>query len=323
MSLGHRFAVLPLVSLALLAAVAGCGSLDADTNAPQTLATVSGTITNPQALAVASDALRVAVVWDAAGQALGDGGYATDHRTSQDIQVTPVFPVSFELKLAALPTDLQSFAELFGATGDVDLRGTTGFVIAYEDTNHDGKLDLVGPSAAAYVDRVLGAAPTPLLYLEGTMPADTKLLANAADAAGHFPAPGFNVMVTYCASGKTPRAGTACEDAFDWATVGTPITLALTAAPELAEIMCQELPSSGKNTIGTGHPAGELPAILPVANDPNVTCTADGRGFTERQACSTTTPPGICQAHTTTCREDRYVLADGAPAPGGWPCTVR
>ena len=76
-------------SLALLPffAVAACGSLDSDTTTPTTLATVTGTITNPQALTVASDAMRVAVVWDAAGEALPDGSFATYHRSSQDISV--------------------------------------------------------------------------------------------------------------------------------------------------------------------------------------------------------------------------------------------
>ena len=318
-----RFAGLCLAFLPLLATVA-CGSgLDSDTRTPTTLATVSGTITNPQALAVASDALRVAVVWDAAGQALPDGSYATDHRTSQDIEVTSVFPVSFALKLAELPTDLQTFAQLFGANGNVDLRGTAGFVVAYEDTNRDGKLDLVTASSGAYVDRVLGSSPTPLLYLEGTMPADTKLLANAADASGHFPALGFNVRISYCVSGKAPPAGTACDDAYDWATVGTPITLALTGDAKLAEIMCQELPSSSTNEVGNGHAPGELPAVLPAANDPTVTCTTDGRGFTIKAPCTTAAPPGICQASTATCHEDQYSLAGGSSAPSGWPCTVR
>jgi hypothetical protein len=317
---GLCLAVLPC----LASAATGCGGgLDSDTATPTTLATVSGTITNPQSLAVVSDALRVAVVWDAAGQALPDGSYATDHRTSQDIKVTSAFPVSFALKLADLPTDLQPFSELFGSTGKVDLRGTAGFVIAYEDTNENGKLDLVTASSGAFVDKVLGSATSPLLYLEGAMPTDTSLLANAADSAGHFPTRGFNLRVSYCVSGKTPPAGRRCEDAYDWVTVGTPITLALTGEAKLADIMCQELPSSSNNEVSNGHEPGELPVVLPVANDPTVTCTADGRGFTIAAPCTTTSPPGICQASTTTCRKDAYVLAATASAPGGWPCTVR
>jgi hypothetical protein len=318
--------LIPLRTLALPAVVgvAACGSLAANADKPSTLATVTGSIENPNpnSTAVASDAaFRVAVVWVTSGQALGDGGYADDHRTTQDIAVTPKFPAKFQLDLTELPSDLQPFQELFGGSPSVNLRGVAGFVVAYEDVNRNGKLDLVTSSSPGFIDRVLGESNYPLLYLEGTMPTDSTLIANAKDAGGHLPHLGFNLVRNYC-SMKTPPAGSACDALFDWVPVSTPTTIELSADAMLANIMCAEMPSGAKSANETTHPAGELPAALPSAGDPNVKCATDGRSYTYT-ADKAVTPPGICQATTTYHNVDTYSLVAGATAATGWPCTVQ
>jgi hypothetical protein len=282
---------------------------------------VAGSITNPSSLPVAGDAFRVAVVWDRSGQALADGGYAADRRTTQDIAVTPVFPAQFQLDLSELPPDLQPFGELFGTTGDVDLRGVAGHVVAYEDKNHDGTLDLVTGSAGAFVDRVLGEANLPLLYLEGTMPSDASLVANAKDAVGNLPSQGFNAVESYCVSHKTPPAGQSCDSAFEWVPLSTPVTIALSADPKLADVMCKELPSSTSAERSNDHPPGEVPPTFPPAGDPGVKCASDGRSYVDTTD-KTDAPPGICQASVATHDVETYTLATGAAAPSGWPCTV-
>jgi hypothetical protein len=78
------------------------------------------------------------------------GGYANDHLTTQDIAVTPIFPAQCRLDLTELPSDLQPIQELFGGSSGVNLRGVMGFVIAYEDVNRNGMLDLVTSASPGY-----------------------------------------------------------------------------------------------------------------------------------------------------------------------------
>jgi hypothetical protein len=315
-----RFALRTFALTAVLG-LSACGSLDENADKPGKLAAVAGRITDPMMLFDGSGAVRVAVVWEITGQALGDGGYGDDHRTAQDIAVTPVFPTDFQLDLAELPNDLQPFHQLFGGSPSVNLRAVAGFVVVYEDLNRNGKLDLVTSSSPGFVDSVLGEATTPLLYLEGTLPTDLSLIASAKDADGHLPALGFNLAENYCVMRKAPPAGSTCDAVFDWMPVSTRISIAVSGDAKLANIMCKEMPTGVLSNNENGHPAGEFPAAFPSPSDPNVTCAPDGRSYTYTVDKSVT-PPGICQATTTYHNVDTYGLVVGAAAPSGWPCTV-
>jgi|HubBroStandDraft_2_1064218.scaffolds.fasta_scaffold23999_4 hypothetical protein len=319
------------IAAGLALAAAACGSLS-DADMAGTLATVGGNIdvgrlTTTQLAAAKTSAFRVAVVWVAPGQALGDGGYADDSRTTQDIAVTPKFPAEFQLDLSELPNNLQPFQEMFGAPAgaNLDLRGAAGYVVAYEDLNHNGKLDLVAASAPGFVDAVLGEASAELLYLQGTMPSDLTLLANAKDTDGHLPALGFNLYESYCASNKAPPSGS-CASAFDWVPLSTPLFISLSAAPSLQNVMCQQFPGNATTTT-TGNPVmeapGVFPAQFPLTTDPNLLCEAGGTAYQYLSDCSTTTPSGICQQSSTTCTPEEVSLTAGAAAPSGWPCTVQ
>jgi len=318
------------IASGLALGAAACGSLSGDADMPGTLATVSGNIgvgslTAAQLSAAESSPFRVAIVWILSGQALGDGGYADDSLATQDIAVTPKFPAQFQLDLSELPKNLQPFQELFGAPpgASLDLSGVGGQVVAYEDLNHDGKLDLVTSSAPGFVDAIVGEANVQLLYLEGTMPSDLSLLANAKDTDGHLPSLGFNLYESYCASGKVPPGGGWCGAAFDWMPLDTPLLIALSADPTLQNLMCQQFPS---NTTTTGNPVtnapGVFPAQFPTTTDPNLVCEAGGTAYQDLSNCVTTTPPGICQPSSTTCTPQEVSLVAGAATPSGWPCTV-
>jgi hypothetical protein len=319
------------IASGLALGAAACGSLS-DADMPGTLATVSGSIsvgsslTKTQLVAAENNAFRLAVVWDVSGQALGDGGYADDSLTTQDIAVTPKFPAQFQLDLSELPNNLQPFQELFGAPpgASLNLSGVGGQVIAYEDLNHNGKLDMVTSSAPGFIDAIVGEASAQLFYLEGTMPSDLSLLANAKDTDGHLPSLGFNLSESYCASGKVPPAGSSCGAAFDWMPLSTAIYISLSADPSLQNLMCQQSPS---NVTTTGNPVtnapGAFPAQFPPKTDPNLVCESGGTAYQDLSNCATTTPPGICQPSTTTCTPEAYSLATGATAPTDWPCTVQ
>jgi hypothetical protein len=70
-----------------------------------------------------------------------------------------------------------------------DFRAALGSVVAYEDTNGNGKLDLVDDNATGFVDRILGVNPNlAVVYLQGTLPA------RLADSRGVKPVLGYNLF---------------------------------------------------------------------------------------------------------------------------------
>jgi hypothetical protein len=70
------------------------------------------------------------------------------------------------------------------------LRAAVGVVVAYEDLNGNGKLDLVDRDATAFVDRVVGTNENVVItYFEGVIP-DKRVL---RDDSGHLPTLGYNL----------------------------------------------------------------------------------------------------------------------------------
>jgi len=94
--------------------------------------------------------VRVAVVWRVPS---GDKPLAV----AEDLPVHPGFPLRFQLELHKAPPpeamqtlEFQSYA----------FRGAYGVVVAYEDVNHNGRLDIVGNELPEFVDRLLGGGLT-------------------------------------------------------------------------------------------------------------------------------------------------------------------
>lgn len=164
---------------------------------PGQLASVTGTISNPEAINLTAGVpLRVAILWgNGKDQPLADGGRSRGYATAQDVAVTTSFPASFTLKLTdtELPPEVTPLAP--------GLRSTAGMVVAYEDTNGDGKLDLVGEGddPATQGDRVLGVSPSVAFYLEGVFPDDASSLEPLRDAQGKLPPLGFSFAGPFCA----------------------------------------------------------------------------------------------------------------------------
>lgn len=214
-----------LTSCALLAAfVGGCGSLASDTDQHEPLAVLQGELTNPDAVAT-SNAVRVAVVWNC-GELDGEM-----YRTSQEVEVQPVFPSRFRLALTEPPPAgcmIDPFADgdddppsdtgdTPGSGGNEGEEGTTpatppppnmpqnlsgsgefrvalGTIAAYDDLNANGKLDLVGPDAEQYVDAILGTNESLMLvYFEGSVP---QTWDDLRDGEGNLPSLGYNLLQT-------------------------------------------------------------------------------------------------------------------------------
>jgi hypothetical protein len=303
-------------SLATVAALgtvsAGCGSLDTDTTASPEVAALGGKLVNPSSVSV-SGAVRVAVVWAGA-----NGSFDV----SEDLPVQPVFPASFAVSLDAGPpaSALMASSAIAGSSGDYQV--AIGSVVAYDDLNGNGKLDLVPADASSYVDKIVATDETlDVIYLAGGLPTN----ANAADAGG-TPVLGYNLFRdcpdtssgssgpgSICPSGSgSGGAAAACG----WEPVTTAITLTVATDPQVDSLMCQSQSGTATAT-GTGMNVPGRPATYPSPCDPDLSCSDDGSSYTYETSC-TTTSTGICAGNDTSCELDVYTRP--SPVPSGWPC---
>lgn len=196
-----------------------------------------------------------------------------------------------------------------------DFALAVGTIVAYEDLNGNGKLDLVDKEATSYVDRVLGANEDLLLvYTEGkTFP--PELVA----PNGSKPVPGYNLLrIPRCVkaapgtSGEGSTTTSACDgDEIDWLPITTLYDLPLTAEPRFATLMCKN-----DGVIFGGVSGGKWPA----KDDPNVKCLPDGSGYFYTQC--TTISQGLCKGTITECTTAGW-SSPNSPPPAEWPCPVQ
>ncbi len=327
----------------LLAALTACGTLS-DGQDPAVLAIIQGQLTNTESIDTPSS-LRVAVLWQSAQER---GGYTV----AQEVEVEPVFPSKFKLALTAPPPDGamltpgQHYDDGRGAAqggstppgagglspmdGEFDLDDAAfddmrlgfGFLLAYEDTNGNGKLDLVDEGANAFVDRILGANPEMLVvYAEGNV-AHPGL----GDEHGGALQRGYNLFKYHeCFADGTPADGNpvpepACTPETAWLPIDSLYDLPITGDPQFSDFMCRDGASSERNeqvlppdaqpeSTDPG-PAGYPPAA-------QISCDADGKAYRHNEC--TTAIHGPCKGTDTTCTAQYIGLPEG-PVPAGWPC---
>jgi hypothetical protein len=185
MPTNFRYLASTLVSTVAVAAL-GCGGLDGHTGTRGTLATVQGALVDPSGYPVHND-VRVAVVW------LNINGLG--YIVSEDLPVQPVFPSSFVVQLDGPPP-----AAAISVPRGIDEPVAVGVVVAYEDLNGNGKLDLVPSNAGAFIDRIVGANENLyLFYIDGPVPLPgTQSFVGTAT-------PGYNLVQT--TSCQTPVSG--------------------------------------------------------------------------------------------------------------------
>ncbi len=337
-----------LRSLAMLVPVGAltlaCGSLGDDgKRAP--LAVIDGQLT--QASTVPSTAtssnVRIAVVWS-------DGKH---YIASQDIPATPVFPSKFHLELTdPPPAAAMNRGGLGGdgagegtppATGSgtrglsggglrltdkgaawpADLAVALGTIVAYDDKNGNGKLDLVDEDASSYLDGILGANQSlGLIYVEGSSVPDSLKLPN-----GTKPSLGYGLLrFAFCAEATIVTPGEKaneppCNDDTGWLPPTTLYELPLTAEPKFASFMCKNGGGGGGSEGVVGQPQiGPGPsAAWPAKSDEKVKCAADGKSYLY-QTC-TPHSQGLCKDTITDCRTSNWTFPGTTP-PAEWPCTV-
>jgi hypothetical protein len=133
---------LPLIFVAVVAAGSGaaCGSLDGSPGKPSVLTTVTGELSLTASAPSMPDHVHVAIIWQTS--------IPGEFNVAEDIPVEAVFPSQYVLRLTDPPP-----AAVFVSYGPI--RYANGVVVAYEDLNENGKLDLVPDDAGAFIDRIV------------------------------------------------------------------------------------------------------------------------------------------------------------------------
>jgi hypothetical protein len=337
-----------VLPFAAVLGIVACGSLG-DAKKREPLAIIQGQLTQSTAQAPQAQ-VRVAVVW----VSVDKRGY----NVAQDVAATPVFPSKFKLELTDPPprsamitkatqappeegpgdrpnVDPQPAPGGESGTRDHDSRAewpadfaaAVGSVVAYEDLNGNGKLDLVEEGASSYVDRILGANETLLLvYLEGTIPASNDF----TDAYGRRPTTGYSLMGMPCPMSEVPAGGGNPEppprtcDASNsgWLPITTLYDLPLTAEPRFAKMMCKNGGwgvSSADVAMAPPDNMPAQPASPPYPAKNEVTCSSDGKKYALRKC--TTVSQGLCKGEVIQCTASYWSMPTQTP-PEGWPCTV-
>lgn len=309
-NLHHALILAPAFALAGVAC--GGNGLSGSTDRASTIATIHGRLENPAGLPLDGSAFRVAIVWALLGPDSRNGIL----RTSEDVPVTPQFPSQFELNLTRLPPP-----EAMDHTSFAGIAAAVGAIVAYEDTNYNGRLDLVDPYATSGIDRVLSVpADTTLMYIEG----DPSMLPDAPDDVGARPILGFQLGVIEplgqwaCTGGPITFGVTppSCPGIL-WKPITTPLTLSVSTSPTLSTYMCGAAPA------GTFSDLEQTPGVLadfnghlPAKNDPQLRCQADGNVFFYG-TCAAEAGGSLCQLNFK-CTLKVYTFDDSVAAD--WPC---
>jgi hypothetical protein len=353
-----------------------CGSLDSNTSSAPTLATLTGSLVESSSAGLSSasaSAVRVAVIWR--GDGPGRFNVAEDLPVQPGFPASFTIAFDAPPPAAAMNSEDDSTAPpqtSSGASGatpstgaggppesDGGLEGdatssaslvlldtplstsaagryAVGTVVAYLDQNHNGKLDLVGDNATAYVDQILAAnSEMSIAYFEGPIPDHSPDGVSLVDSAGHRPEDGYNLVNVPACNLRPPMpvnpecpsaAPPASEDAgpcapIEWLGIDTtyPLTIeSIDSSPAVASLMCLT-PYDGPTTVGgsgTGAAPDVQPAQYPSPSDPNLCCFSDGSGYIY-STCMTVSQ-GLCKGTVEDCTSIGY--SRPTPAPAAWPC---
>jgi hypothetical protein len=264
-----------------LAMLSACGEGAFENNYAPPRATLQGVIDS--ALLDAPTNVRVALVWTVTDFAQGGNVYV-----AQEVGIEARFPVSYELDVQALPPASAMNRVVIGTTphppggstpttpsviDSASSGAAFGTIVVYEDGNANGKLDISSLEIASAEDKILGVpADMTVVYVEGDDPP--------------FPA-GFSLWRDL----KTFP-------------ISTPITIALTDAPELPDYICQGV-GFGGTAVGTAS------AVPPGAI---MTCSADGSSYDWK----------VCLPQKQLCPQECPEFGHqevGSSYPADWPCS--
>jgi hypothetical protein len=299
---------------AAAAATAACGNLNGHTDAPSVLATVQGQLTFASSMGTIPDDVHIAVIWQTS--TLGQ------FNVTEDLPVQAGFPSQYTLPLTEPPPA----AALEHSSNYPGIAGADGVVVAYEDLNGNGRLDLVADDAGAFVDRIVaGNSNLGLIYYSSTT-------GSLPDFAASLPSPpklGYNVVTQSCIpldGGFRGPDGGFC----DWNVylpISTPYDLIFSDDPTLNSLMCGSkgyVLSSGWSAGGSSGSSsdsdwnvsenGTPPSGYPEAG----ICSSDKRTY-QTGGCQLVQET-VCTSVTECTSPEDFVLDPDASMPPDWPC---
>jgi hypothetical protein len=298
---------------AAAAATAACGNLDGHTDAPSVLATVQGQLTFASSTGTIADDVHIAVIWQT--------GTPGQFNVTEDLPVQAGFPSNYTLPLTEPPPA----AALAHPINYPEISGADGVVVAYEDLNGNGRLDLVADDAGAFVDRIVaGNSNLGLIYYSST----TGSLPDIVTSLPSPPTLGYNVVTQSCIpldGGITGPDGGFC----DWNVylpISTPYDLVFSDDPTLNSLMCGSKAyvltsgsSSGGGTSGTGDDWNVSENGTPPLGYPEAgICSSDKRSY-QTGGCQLVQET-VCTSVTECTAPEDFFLDMDATVPPDWPC---
>jgi hypothetical protein len=324
-----RFSFLGLPCL-LLAACSSAGGLNDPSKPPEAVAKIQGNLSLGQANPAGP--LRIELAWYTPA--------TVDSRiVSQNVAVTAMLPASFSLDLQGAPPgeafwtnssytspDLQfSPLHLPQPTGDQSF--AVGQVLAYEDLNQNGVLDMVNQDATSAPDRVVAAFTGYVLYTT-----------HGYGAVAYGQADGYG-MVTIMGAYEDGGGG------FGWAPISTQISVGATN-DEWNLMMCTNFnplresndivspPGLGTQSLRTA-PIWTPDVVLPPADQPLLACSPGGTQFCLDACPAANGQFYVCQTYDTSADpttlfqpyctgpfgEHPQCFTMPNTEPAGWPCT--
>ncbi len=204
-----------------------------------------------------------------------------------------------------------------------------GTLVAYEDLNGNGILDLLDDKATTAVDRVVGVnEDLYVVYAEGVAPAGTDFaqlsipkgfsqlsLPSDVCTRGEVGGEATDVRTDAGAGAPVPMPTRECTSGEPQVhAIDALFTLPLTASPKLTEFMCQGQGGSMGVAVAMGGVNGNGSTYYPPAGSPRLYCKADGSSFSY-------TP---CENSQNLCGDrvvcDTTVVSRPSPVPANWPC---
>lgn len=266
-----------LVLFPLLATACGTG---ASSDYSPSYATLHGSIASSSVTTTAD--VRVALVWEVVNPRPG----AAALKSTQELGLRAQFPSNFQMDINSLPPS-EALSKNLAA----------GTLVVYEDTNRNGKLDLLAVDARSATDRVLGVPRgLTVVYVEGTPPAKA--------ASGYFAnvalQRGFNLLQESGWGAAAPVANTP----WTMLPLSTEIPIDLTDAPQLSQYVCQQEPglisacaSAPSAAVNCEPPAPSTPP--PAAPTPGDKPVPPGNGGNGSNGSNGTNGAGSCEAAAT------------------------
>lgn len=313
--------VLPIAFVVFAAGAleVACGSLDGHTGSPSPLASLQGQLLPTADTPTLADDVHLAVIWQ-----VSPGG---QFKVAVDLPVKPIFPSRYVLVLTE-PPPKSALQHLL--PNHPEFSAAVGAVVAYEDLNGNGQLDLVFDDAGAFPDRIVATHPNEeLLYLDSTT---GHLPPELQQGAQGTPLLGYNIfaggMCTTNAYPNLPDGGLSMPDMTScipaaFLPVSASYDLPFSSDPDLNLLACQGRGGGSIAPISDFgiaywdvNDAGTPPDGYPAPGAQHLNCLQGGLSY-EYQTCRTM--GGICSS-LTVCDQLQQVNLAGAPKPDGWPC---